>query len=378
MAVTEPGVIAFELDRFVAGDQRLEVAGHWLGVRGRRFVRPTLRAVGEGHSSRALAELEHKPWAPEEAGPWVAAFPWPGPIEGVERFELAVAPDLAVELPPPQNPDAESRRGSRGEELMLTAVQPDDRAGPSDPSGESRPKSRRRDRAAAELKAALAERNEAVTKRDEASAACEQAVGAREEAVRARDQAVTQRDQAVTQRDQAAGELDRLVAERDRAVADRDRRVALMRQTAAERDRAATELQSAKSHWAATTAERDDAAAERDDAAAERDDAAAERDQAIAERDQAITEHELAALELDGARADLARIRSEVWGPQRQPLPIQAARVVRPFEHDERTAPRARSAVARRWRGQAWATRLMTIAAMVAFILVLLIIIGSK
>src|SRR5207249_10364146 len=46
---------AFELDRIEWTDgERIEVEGRWLGVRGRRFVRPTLTLRGPGGERRML------------------------------------------------------------------------------------------------------------------------------------------------------------------------------------------------------------------------------------------------------------------------------------------------------------------------------------
>jgi hypothetical protein len=86
----------------VTGNQ-LVVRGHWFGVRGRRFVRPTLIFIArsDGHERRALADLEHKPWATEDGEPWVASFPLEEDISDFERIELSVAPDITVELPVP-------------------------------------------------------------------------------------------------------------------------------------------------------------------------------------------------------------------------------------------------------------------------------------
>ena len=56
---------SFDLERLEAGDDAIVVKGRWSGVRGMRFVRPTL-TIG---SRRLLATLEHKPWAPEARRP---------------------------------------------------------------------------------------------------------------------------------------------------------------------------------------------------------------------------------------------------------------------------------------------------------------------
>src|ERR671927_692616 len=92
---TERDHIVFELDQFkLAGEDRLEVRGRWFGVRGRRFVRPTLMLVGDGERRRLLADLEHKPWDADDGEPWVAAFAYERSGASVREAELAVAPDI--------------------------------------------------------------------------------------------------------------------------------------------------------------------------------------------------------------------------------------------------------------------------------------------
>jgi len=92
----------FELEQFERSGDRLRVAGRWSGVRGMRFMRPTL-TIGD---RRVLAVLDHKPWAPEEGQVWVAEFPWDGDPAEVDptRAELAVAPSVAVPLSSPGEP----------------------------------------------------------------------------------------------------------------------------------------------------------------------------------------------------------------------------------------------------------------------------------
>jgi hypothetical protein len=76
------------------------VSGRWFGVRGRRFIRPTLTLTlsSDGSQRRALAELEHKPWAAEDGELWIASFPVEVKLEDAAEMELAVAPDIAIEL----------------------------------------------------------------------------------------------------------------------------------------------------------------------------------------------------------------------------------------------------------------------------------------
>jgi hypothetical protein len=83
----------------VSAPGRVEVTGRWFGVRGRRFVRPTLTmGAAGGAETRALAELEHKPWAAEDGDVWVASFPVDIDLDEVSDLELSVAPDIAITL----------------------------------------------------------------------------------------------------------------------------------------------------------------------------------------------------------------------------------------------------------------------------------------
>jgi hypothetical protein len=100
----DPAVeLAFEVERFEwTNDERLEISGRWYGLRGHRFMRPTLHVrVGDRRRRRMIAVLDHKPWAPEEDGPWIAAFAWRGPPDGVTAVRLEVAPDVILDLPNP-------------------------------------------------------------------------------------------------------------------------------------------------------------------------------------------------------------------------------------------------------------------------------------
>jgi hypothetical protein len=84
-----------------SGPDRLEVSGRWFGVRGRRFVRPTLTVRRDGIDGevRSLADLEHKPWAAQDGEPWIAAFELAVDLADADaEIELSVAPDIAVAL----------------------------------------------------------------------------------------------------------------------------------------------------------------------------------------------------------------------------------------------------------------------------------------
>src|SRR3954469_25574533 len=56
--------VAFDVERFEwTAIDRLEVRGRWTGVRGRRFMRPSLSVVIGRGRRRLIALLDHKPWA---------------------------------------------------------------------------------------------------------------------------------------------------------------------------------------------------------------------------------------------------------------------------------------------------------------------------
>src|ERR1700754_4205503 len=94
--------LAFELERFErTSDDRLEVSGRWFGVRGQRFVRPTLHLREGNRRRRMIALLEHKPWAPDAEGTWTAAFSSTGADDAITSARLEVTPDIILDLPLP-------------------------------------------------------------------------------------------------------------------------------------------------------------------------------------------------------------------------------------------------------------------------------------
>src|SRR3954451_1372660 len=91
--VVARGGVVFHLERGQwTGPGRLEVAGHWSGVRGHRFFRPTLDVPGRRPVN---ALLDHKPWSPDEPE-WVAAFSFDGELS---EATLTVSPGIVVPLP---------------------------------------------------------------------------------------------------------------------------------------------------------------------------------------------------------------------------------------------------------------------------------------
>src|SRR3954465_9741027 len=115
--------VAFEVDRFAwTASDRIEVTGRWFGLRGHRFMRPSLIVEAGDDRRRLLALLEHKPWAADDGEPWIAAFAWAGDPVAMTFAELSVAPSVSGELPPPAAP------GSRATGARRRAQGP--RAGP--------------------------------------------------------------------------------------------------------------------------------------------------------------------------------------------------------------------------------------------------------
>ena len=241
---------SFEVERFELGpDDRLEVHGRWSGVRGRRFMRPTLTAVAGGREHRLLAVLDHKPWMAEEGEAWLAAFPWSSDAGGPLESQLTVAPGVTVPLPAP-SPSARRRSGSRRTRARAAGDAGEPRGTSPDDGGSRDTRSR------ADADAASRAREEALLELDAVK--------------RDRDRLRLELTDAL-----AAGEA--LVAEQADVMEDEVREQLADLRAEAERERAA--------------------AAQAAQFARERDRARAERAEALGERDQARDERDAARLE---------------------------------------------------------------------------------
>jgi hypothetical protein len=267
-SVSPDGVrVAFQLDRFEqTGEDRLEVAGRWFGVRGLRFVRPALTVQTKDGERNLLALLEHKPWAAEEGESWVAAFPWKGESPDPDQAELTVAPSVVVALADEERGATRSRGGRRTSSERLAEVEQ---------------RARRLESEVAwlreEREALLADKQRAADLEAQLSEAREAAEALKHE----RDAAVRERDRAKAEHLEAARAVED--ARRERADMEEEREQAL-----AARASAIAEFEQAARDSSEAVAERDRAVAERDELVAERNAAVEERLRALAERDAAL------------------------------------------------------------------------------------------
>lgn len=216
--------IYFELDRFdVSEDEpRIELSGRWFGVRGRRFVRPTLTLNFAGEPQRLLATIDHKPWAADDGEAWVAAFPWSFGAEAVTDLELGVAPDIAVELPlpgsapqrteaPRARPSHRTRRDPQSEAARLLEVERDE-------NERLRSELAHAEAASVHTEAAIARRDAAFSKVEELAAELDEAVRVRDVVLAAQDEAMADRDAALASRDEALADRDAALRDRDAAL----------------------------------------------------------------------------------------------------------------------------------------------------------------
>src|SRR5690348_4595834 len=282
-AVSPSGVrVAFELERFeVTGEDRLELTGRWSGVRGLRFMRPSLTVRTEDGERNLLAVLEHKPWAAEEGSDWTAAFPWQGAAPEPAQMELAVAPSVVVDLAP-EPPARPGRKQSLTERYER-----------------ERKRSRRLDAEAAELRettAALGAKHDQLLA-ERAGLSNELAAVRAELAATRRE-----RDEASRERDRLREELAEASRARDAAEADQAAAAAQVTEERLGRE-AGLEQIAREQHGQIQelTRERDAALRQRDKARREVEQAARERDAAVSERNDALTQRLAAEAERDSA-----------------------------------------------------------------------------
>src|SRR3954447_21848698 len=226
------GATVFEIDRFEwTAPDRIEIAGVWSGVRGRRFMRPTLVLEREGEQKRMLALLDHKPWAADDGTEWMAAFAWDGPIEKFRSSELNVAPGLDLKLPSPRMRQGKPRRFKQ-RVVARDAVREAEEAAPSGGIVSEVPASA--EAAAAQAKAAPEPAPDPKPAPEPEAAAAPDSDATHVESLRLElDRARTDRDEARAQVRALRTDIEQERQERERAVAEarreeRDRATAML------------------------------------------------------------------------------------------------------------------------------------------------------
>ena len=381
---------SFEVERFeLAGDACIEVRGRWSGVRGRRFMRPTLTAVAGGREQRILALLDDKPWIAEEGEIWRATFPCSTDPAVLLDAELTVAPDVTVPLAPPSAPArAGPRRRARpprpprpprpiGSESSTTR---EIEVPPELEELERRCEQLRSERAdaLAARDTALAERHDAIEAEVALRVADLRAETERERAgARLAAQTARERDGARAARDEAARERDAVRAERDSAVQERNRMLA-------ERDTAQTRIEELARQWELTAAlgtrrtlERDAVAVERDRLARDREAALEERDRTAEQRDLAAEERDRTAEERDAALAELDSAASEATISLMQIEETSEWHPLVPSDHDV-GSPELETRWGEAESSKAWRARVLALSALLVAAIVLLVLVLAK
>ena len=264
--------LTFEVERFGwVADDRIEVAGRWFGLRGHRFLRPTLDVEVDGQHRRLLALLDHKPWAAEEGDEWVAAFGWQGEPAQLEGAELAVGQDLTIELPAPSGGRAPSTTRPTPTRDLLAAGRP--RAEIELELSAARDETERLESELERLRTNHAGRVEELQRRIEAE---------REALAQLREELAAARAAAAALEAESAARIEQLSAERDAAVAASSASLAETKRIESERDAALRAR-------AAVEQERDAAVRARDSARQERNAWMSRARTAVAERSAPAT-----------------------------------------------------------------------------------------
>jgi hypothetical protein len=336
--------ITFEVERFeLVDDERLELTGRWFGVRGRRFVRPTLTVPADGGESRALALLDHKPWHVLDGQPWVAAFPWPHSPEALVDAELAVATDIAVPLPDLSRAGEPARRPPRATRKSGAAT--NGRRTNSATKG-------------AELQRRL-ERE-----RGEAKRLLQELTRLRKEL----EQGAGELDALRTARTELEAQRDALIGERDRLRRERyDARKAASRADA-QTELALSELTEARVKLEEFAGERDALAARHREALARLEGRSRERDRLGAEREELIAERRALGRQRQALAEERDRLAEELAHAQR-------TRVV--AEPPDRRTTRAPSTRATREPGTRWGVRALALTGLLGLVIAIAAIVQS-
>jgi hypothetical protein len=286
--------VQFELEQFeVIDGDRCEVRGRWLGVRGRRFLRPTLTITVDGRSRRLLADLAGKPWAVEEGGPWQASFPSAPAGAELDTAELTVAPDLSVAL--------QSRRPTRSQPArgpVPAARGPVPPTGPAPPTAHESParatpspleRPSRADpgeRLRRELVDARTEQRRLQSQVDHLRLQKADMTRRNEELIVQTGEVTGDLDAVTRARERLAAELQEQRAKMDRLGATHDEALLQLDEMTAKRDAARYDYGEVVRRLEATEAAHQRTLAERDRAIGDRDAASAAPDRPIARSDE--------------------------------------------------------------------------------------------
>jgi hypothetical protein len=367
-------------ERLELEDGLLVVSGRWSGIRGLRFVRPTL-VVGD---QEILATLEHKPWAPVEDELWTAAFPWRGGDVDMRGTALTVAPSVTVPLGPPRADDDVPR--TRHRDAL------DDEARTRQPDALDDDLASVRDELAAvrgDLEAVRTQLGSVTGERDALRKRLEDAESRLEEAKsRLSDGGANTRvlEDAVRREREALLEL----------TAERDSLHLTLRAAERERDHTLELLEEERRARAATASQRDDALAERDEAVGRTSAAEAERDNALrqcddvrGQRDEVLAAYNALrrrttqpgdpaepASDREQPRAAAPRTATTPPAPRdpghEQPAGVRAIPASRTVAADLHRAEHSRTPL---WsKGDIWAVRVFGSIAAVSFILLLILL----
>jgi hypothetical protein len=362
-SATRAGV-SFELERLDHDGDELIVSGHWSGLRGVRFMRPTLVAADR----EILATLEHKPWAPRTDRAWTAAFPWKGGKPDASELELAVAPSVTVQLGGPTD-EPEPEPEPEPALVLVTPAEdkparapapqpvPEADAEPPPPLTTDRMRVRVLEQ---EVEALTQERDDLRLRLDDAQELVAAADTARVDLEanlrrerRAADSAGETRDEVARARTAADRDRDNALAQLDEAVHDRE---------AAVRTRTRMELA------AADAAERQAAA----EALLER--AQAERDEAQSQRDEVLLAYRALQRHVHSERAEIDRAEHPVSETDLdEPLGVRTMPAARTIMAElQRPSPSSKFVVN---KFDVWVVRVLGSVAAGCFILLLLAII---
>jgi predicted nucleic acid-binding Zn-ribbon protein len=287
-----PGDISFELERFEwATPDRLEVEGHWHGVR-RRLPRATLVVEVDGERRRLRALADTSP----DRERWIAAFPWEGEMPALPGAELEVGREIVVELPRPRRSKARPAAPVRPAAVV--------------------PGREEAERLLAVLTAARAEADEAAAR---AAAAEADAVEARERAEAAEAEVAPLRARA----EAAEAELEPLRARAEAAEAD-------LQSLRAGADAGEAERQSLRTRAEEAEAEVDAVRARPTAVEAELESRSGGANEADDERESLRARAQEAEAALAAARADdsasstLERLRAELQTAERERMELRA------------------------------------------------------